>query len=436
MYSQANTLTARCLLLSVLLSIFSHYGYAQSPCVAKASLPAVTGTLVNVATVEQLHTAISSLQDNTTLLLAPGTYHLNSTLYITKNNIAIRGDGDTCENVSLVGRGMDNSEYGDVPYGIWTNASGLAVMNLTIQDIYYHGIIYNPGAQTPTINSIHVLDIGQQFVKANPNAYGDGADNGLVENSYFAYTSTVPSTDHGSGVGYTNGIDVHGGRDWVIRANRFENLHMPDSAAWWWNPAILMWNGSANTLVENNLFINVDRAISYGLVQRGEGSDHSGGIIRNNMITYSQNLFSNGRKLDSDAAIIVWDSPSTTVVHNTILTNGNLNKSIEFRFNTEGSVAINNLIDVAMGTRNSGNYSESGTLSTASNDLFVQPSTGNLRLLSTATSAMNRVSTSDHALNDIDGDARSSSSLVDVGADEYQASNRPMPPDNLNVTEL
>ena len=104
-----------------------------------------------------------------------------------------------------------------------------------------------------------------------------------------------------------------------------------------------MWNGAGNTITEGNTFINVDRAIAYGLIDRA--GDHSGGIIRNNFIYMDPGLFSSGRSAASDGQIIVWDSANTKVHHNTVLTNGNSAFSVEFRFDTGGSQARNNLVD-------------------------------------------------------------------------------------------
>jgi len=68
-----------------------------------------------------------------------------------------------------------------------------------------------------------------------------------------------------------------------------------------------MWNHSTNTLTERNTFI-VDRAIAYGLYDNS-GSDHQGGVIRNNFIYLQPGLMSASRKASSDGQIIVWDFP-------------------------------------------------------------------------------------------------------------------------------
>jgi hypothetical protein len=193
---------------------------------------------------------------------------------------------------------------------------------------------------------------------------------------------------------------------------------MPDSYRWTWNPAVLVWNHSSNTLTEKNVFINVDRAIAYGL-QDNSGSDHQGGTIRNNFVYLEPGLMSAPRKSSSDAQIIVWDSPGTKVYHNTILTNSNVFRSIEFRFGTTGAEARNNLADTPIGTRDGATFSQGGNLLTATPSLFVDPAGADLHLKSTAAVAIDQAPALTSVADDIDGHSRPVSSAYDIGADEF-----------------
>jgi hypothetical protein len=90
--------------------------------------------VVHVTTEAQLQTAMGNLQSGDTILLADGTYNLTSTLYINgRNNVTIRGAAGST-NVILVGKGMDNSNYGDVPFGIWSNGTNATIAHLTIRE--------------------------------------------------------------------------------------------------------------------------------------------------------------------------------------------------------------------------------------------------------------------------------------------------------------
>jgi hypothetical protein len=409
-----------------------------SPCLAAPTLAMVGTRIVAVSNEVELQRAMGNLQAGDTIVLANGTYHLTSTLNVHgRDHVTIRGSSG-CDQVVLVGRGMDNATYGSVPHGIWSNSQRTVIAHLTIRETYDNALVFNGGAQSPRVYQVKLLDAGSQFIKANPLNATEGVDNGVVEYAILEYTAGPPAADHGAGVGYTNGLSVHTADNWVIRRNLFKNFHTPDSAAHLWNPAVLIWNHSTNTRTEGNTFINVDRAIAYGLVDN-RGSDHQGGVIRNNFIYLQPGLMSASRKATSDAQIIVWDSPGTKVDHNTILTNGNVVRSIEFRFNTVGGEARNNLADMPMGSRDGGTFSQSGNFLTATPSLFVNPSAADLHLKSNATAVIDQAPALIDVTDDIDGQSRPSGSGYDIGADEFALIIDllpPAPPGNLTTLPI
>lgn len=410
----------------VFLFAETYSAFSDSACNA-TTLP-VTGTrIVNVSTEPQLQTAMGNLQAGDTILIANGTYNLTSTLYINgKNNVTIRGNSG-CDNVILVGKGMDTSNFGNVPLGIWSNSTNTTIAHLTVRDTWDNTVIFNSGAQSPHVYSVKLVNSGSQFIKSNPTdaPNGIGINNGIVEYSWLEYTNGPPATDHGAGVGYTNGISAHAVDNWIIRANVFKDFHTPDSSDYPWNPAVLMWNHSTNTLTERNTFINVDRAISYGLSDIS-GFDHNGGTIRNNFIYLKPGLMSANRKAGSDGTIIVWDSPNTKIFHNTILANGNVFYAIEFRFSsTTGGEARNNLADVPIHLRDSATATQTGNLLSATPTMFVAPASADLHLLPSATAVIDQAPAVGGVLDDFDGEARPQGNGADIGADEMTDSTPP-----------
>lgn len=417
------------LVLQIMFLQWSCLAAANNSCLTTRTLPLTGARTVTVATEPQLQNAIDNLRPGDTLLLASGTYNLTRSLYINcKDDVTIRGNSG-CSDVVLAGKGMDNPSYGDVLVGIWSNSRNTTIAHLTVRDTFDNTVIFNGGAQSPHLYSVNLIDAGSQFIKANATdaANGIGVDNGVVEYCRIEYSASPPaSTNHAGGAGYFNGISAHAADNWTIRNNVFKNLHNPDSSSYWWNPAVLFWNHSQNTVTENNIFINTDRAIAYGLTDIA-GSDHTGGIIRNNFIYLAPGFMSSSRKADSDAQIIVWDSPSTGVFHNTVLTNSNVNLCIEFRFGTSGAEARNNLADAPIGTRNGGTYAQGGNYLSAATAMFVDPASGNLHLLDTASTRANvidRVAAPAAVPTDMDGEARPDGTAADIGADEF----RPAPP--------
>jgi hypothetical protein len=415
------------MLISVIQLLFSLRSViaADDGCLTDQTLPMTGERIVPIATEAELQNAMGDLRAGDTLLLANGVYNLTSSLYINgRDNVTIRG-ASGCSDVVLAGKGMDNSSYGNVEVGIWSNSRNTNIAHLTVRDTFDNTVIFNGGAQSPYLYSVNLIDSGSQFIKANPTdaAAGIGVDNGVVEYCRIEYINGPPATDHGAGAGYFNGISAHVADNWIIRNNLFKNLHNPDSSSYWWNPAVLFWNFSQNTVTENNTFINTDRAIAYGLTDIS-GSDHTGGIIRNNFIYLAPGLMSAARKADSDAQIIVWDSPSTRVFHNTLLTSANMNLSIEFRFGTDGGEARNNLADAPIGARNGGTFAQSGNYLSALPTMFAEPASGNLHLLdtiSTRANAIDRVEALAAVPTDIDGEGRPIGVAADIGADELAA---------------
>jgi hypothetical protein len=396
---------------------------AAGPAVPPAPLPPPGGTVVNVTTVAQLQNAVAALASNTTIVLGPGTYNLGTTLYINGSftNVGIRGATGNRDDVVLIGKGMSAASDGGVPFGIWVGGDvrGVTIASLTIRDVYYHAIMLNAGAQSPLIHNVRLVNAGEQFIKANPDGAGGGVDNGIVEYSVIEYDTT--SRDD-----YTNGVDVHTGDNWIIRHNLFRNVRAPQGQLA--GPAILMWNGSTNSLVDGNTFINCQREIALGLIERTP-NDHTGGIVRNNFIY---------RDVAGDSAVYVADSPGTQVLHNTILISRTYANPIEYRFpHTTGVVIANNVLDGNVMARDGATGSVSGNYTNASAALFVNPAAGDLHVRPTATVLLNQVPVPLPAAGlDWDGDPRQAGS-ADTGADEYSVggSTLPIPPTNLRVVK-
>jgi hypothetical protein len=392
-------------------------GPASSP----TPLPLPTGTIVNVSSVAQLQSAVAAMTSNKTIVIAPGTYNLTTTLYIngTFTNVGIRGATNNRDDVVIVGKGMTAASDGGVPFGIWVGGSvnGVTIANLTIRDVFYHPIMLNAGAQSPLIHNVRLVNAGQQLLKSSPDGAGGGVDNGIVEYSVLEYDTT--SRDD-----YTNGVDVHTGDNWIIRHNLFRNIRAPQGQLA--GPAILMWNASTNTLVDGNTFINCQREIALGLIERTP-NDHTGGIIRNNFIF---------RNVPGDTAIYVADSPNTQVLHNSIFISGTYPNPIEYRFaHTTGTLIANNVLDGVILARDGATGTVTGNYTTATAALFVNAAIGDLHLKSTATALLNKIAMPLAAAGaDWDGQPRPAGS-TDIGADEVGTLAVPTAPANLRIVQ-
>jgi hypothetical protein len=388
------------------------------------TLPLTGDRIVEVTTEAELQSAMGDLRHGDTVLLADGTYDLTASLFVNRrNNVTIRGASGS--SAVLRARGMDNPNHGGVLFGLWSNSTNTMLAHLTIRDTYDNAVIFNAGAQAPRLYGVQLLNAGSQFIKANSTDATHGVNDGRVEFCRIEYLAGPPATDHGAGVGYFNGISAHAAQRWTLRGNLFKNLHNPDTSDYPWNPAILMWRRSSDTVVEGNTFINVDRAIAFGL-ENGANPDHSGGLIHNNFVYLEPNLMSSSRTAGSDAAILAWNSPGTRIDHNTLVLNGNVTHAIQFRFaSTRDGAARHNLADAATHLRDNATALLGNNLSNARHEWFVHPPNGDLHLRSTAVDAIDQVSALDEVPLDIDGQTRPHGSHADIGADEWLPPSRP-----------
>lgn len=263
------------------------------------------------------------------------------------------------------------------------------------------------GARDVRLYNIRAFDIGQQIIKGS----GAGADDVVIEYSELFYTNGAVEHPEGSPPGscYTNAIDATGGDNWVIRDNLIRGINCRNNALA--GPSILLWQGSAGSVVERNTIIDSSRGVSLGL----GGNDHAGGTVRNNFIRWNP------------AASYVVDvgiytvSPNSNILHNTVLTRGRYPNAIEIRFSGATNVAVgNNLLDAAVTARNGASPIQSNNLETAGPTWFVDEANGDLHLTMDAVGALDQVDRLPEAPTDFDGVLRpSEAGRVDLGAAEF-----------------
>jgi hypothetical protein len=380
---------------------------AAEPAVAPP-LPLPTGPVVYVSTEPELQDAVRQLTTGMTIMIMPGTYRLSRTLAVggSLRSVTIRGASDDPRDVVLLGPGMTESSS-PVASGVWSgeDVQELMIANLTLRDFPFHCIIFNAGVELPHLYNLVLADAGQQIVKSNPDGVGGGVDNGIVEYSVIEFT--VTSRDW-----YTNGVDVLGGRNWIVRHNLFRNIRAPQGQLA--GPALLVWRGAANTIAEGNTFIDCQRPIAFGLEATTGPPDHSGGVIRNNFIYRRATQ-------PGDAGIGVNASPGTLVAHNTVVLSGTYPVAIEYRFPQTSDVRIvNNLTDAAILRRDGAQAAVEHNHTGATPALFVDAESGDLHLRSSASAAINAGA----ALIDVkvdwdwDGESRVMGPSPDLGADE------------------
>ena len=236
------------------------------------------------------------------------------------------------------------------------------------------------------------------MLKVSGNSSPTYSDGGVVQCCLFEFPDGVAYQY------YTGGIDAHRARDWEVRYNTFKHIRSPEAQLA--EHAIHFWSESENTLVENNLIIDCDRGVGFGLGNSG----HEGGMIRNNFIHTSR-----------DVGIGLESSVNTKVYHNTVVTDNYFN-SIEYRFDRSSNVHIaNNLTTENVATRNGGTgvletnemVSDLGIFEDASN--YDYHLAVNLPNITDAGTVLPDVE------EDYDCHSRTADGMPDIGADEFDS---------------
>lgn len=361
---------------------------------------------VSVSNFGALTSALNSAKPGDTVLLQDGTYKIQKTwaIQITTDNLTIRSKSGKRERVIIEGMGMNARRH----HGFFVRANGVTIADLTIQNVRNHCVQTAPGVDRLHIRNCILRNAGEQIVKVTTGKKNDPSENGIIENCLFEYSA---------GIGpryYIGGIDVHNGKNWIVRDNIFRFIRSPGKKIAEY--AIHFWANSANTLVERNLIINCDRGIGFGLGNRG----HLGGIIRNNMIYHDDS------KGFNDVGIGLESSPGTRVYNNTIFLEHNYPRAIECRFPATKDVLIeNNLTNKSIQMRNGATATINDNIIDADAGMFVDASSGNLHISAKGINyVIDKGREIDGLINDFDNERRPNGIGIDIGADEIYSENQ------------
>jgi putative cell wall-binding protein/pectate lyase len=373
---------------------------------------AVAATTVNVDTEPELQAAVTAANGaagDYVILVADGTYTLSDTLYVNAPDVTIRGASGNRSAVVIQGDAM--SADASVKNLIRVADDDFRIEDLTLRRSGWHliQIAGETGADRAVMSNLILRDAYEQMIKGSYDSGtpGSGSNDGVVEDCLFEYTA---------GIGpqwYIGGIDVHAGANWVVSGNTFKDIASPSADIA--EHAVHFWSLSSGTVVEDNVIIDCDRGIGFGLTP---GRGHTGGIIRNNMIYHSNN----GDPF-ADIGIALAESPSTLVYNNTVHSEHPFLWSIEYRYAaTTGCAIRNNLANKPIWQRDGASGTVSDNVLSASASWYANASAGDLHLADNAATRANVIDqgvTLAQVPTDIDGHPRPYGPAYDVGADEW-----------------
>ena len=208
---------------------------------------------------------------------------------------------------------------------------------------------------------LRLYDAGEQLVKGVP-----GADDVRIEFSELFLTNGAIDHPAVANTCYTNAIDGVGDARWIVRDNLIHDIRCQDLTLA--GPAILLWQGSSDTLVERNTILDSSRGIAFGL---NGPNDHMRGIARNNFISW------NAAATYAVDVPIYTTSPNAEVLNNTALTAGKYPNAIEVRYASVTGVQVSeNLLDAPIMSRDGAPLTLFANIADAQAAWFVNPAGG------------------------------------------------------------
>ncbi len=375
-----------------------------------ATLTAQPSGTVTVSTAAELTDAVFALNNfdgPRTILLRDGVYTLTdyNSFYLVQPGVTIRSVSGNRDAVVIQGDSVFHAD-GSRTGGTIGNLFGVAADNFTLEDVTVgncanHAVQLQLDIDNCVFRNVRFFNTGEQMLKVPSNGSADHSDNGLVEDCLFEYPA---------GIGpqwYIGGVDAHRARNWTVRRCTFRNIRSPSDAVA--EHAVHFWDSCVDITVEQNLIVDCDRGIGFGL----GSSPTTGGVIRNNM------LYHRAVAGFADVGIGLESAAGVQVYNNTIFLQSGYPHAIEYRFAATTAQIHNNLTNALIRQRDSATATLGNNLTTAQASWFVAPASGNLRLASRLTSVVDQGRAIAGLVADFDGELRPQGVGIDIGADEF-----------------
>jgi hypothetical protein len=372
------------------------------------TLPERNGEAIQVRNSQELQQAVLKAGSGDTILLADGTYRLESSLWIeNKENLTIKGVSGDPAKVILMGGGWGGGKPRDVM--VIRGSEDIAIAYLTITEARSYGIKIEgvEGLKNPrdiNISHCRFIDIGVRAIKGTATQDRKHMERGSVRHCYFENTR-VPDPDWLFNGDYISAIDMMYLAHWTFADNIFRNIKGANGGG---RGAIFIWNQSRSVVVERNLFMNCDRSIAFGNPSEPtnyvQGTLHNyDGVIRNNAI-----VAGSGKGIE-----LVW-LDNVKVYNNTVYCPDLRGRAIHYFQKINRLHLANNLVRGRM--EGEGDVTSENNVVGELDGYFVNPVTGDLHLTEAATLALGKGVPIPLVQDDIDGEERGEH--PDVGADE------------------
>lgn len=354
--------------------------------------------MVEVASAFELSSAVQTAQPGTAIVLAPGTYVLDTPLWLGNPSMTLFGDGGGCSAVVL--------EASALTEAVIVAADDISLVNLTVRGSQDVNIHVHPGTSGLTVYNCAVLDASNQLVKVSSYFDGRTTDDGLLACSRFEFTGYAPAEGH------VNGISMHAIAGWVVRDNLIRGVRGPGGSNEV-GPALLIWSESRDVVVERNAFVDCARSIALGNPWHEGGLEvhvHHG-VVRNNFVAAD----------GAGTLLELHSARGYEVSYNTFMTTG-ADAIVQVGDNNDGRLAYNLSSGELLGGWGTG-YQVEGNVTGGAAGWFADAAAGDLHLQESVGDGVIGGGAPIAGIEvDIDGDSRGAS--PDVGADQRGGSTR------------
>src|SRR6185369_5168625 len=348
-----------------------------------APLPSPSGTVVRVASAEEILAAGEQMTAGSTMMIEPGVYTLPRPLVLRqKQAITIRSVSGDPLSVTLKGKGWDLGDAHDDIVHV-ADCDGVLIAGLTFAECRSYGVKVEAehGPKDVQIYNCRFRNIGVRAIKGSAGKDPDvRASKGSVRFCDFENTR-IPPADWLFGGVYIAGIDMMALEDWTFSDNIFRNIKGRNGGG---RAAIFIWVRSRRILVERNLIVNCDRGVSLGNPGQSTANQIGGplryvseGIIQNNVIAGG-----------ADCGIELWHVDGIKVRHNSIWRpDRNWGRGIRLGTGVVQTEVVNNLAHGGIQLEG-GEANLHHNLARRLDGYFVEPSIGDLSLTAAATAAI------------------------------------------------
>ncbi len=341
------------------------------------------GKVITVTSVDELFRAVENIDEGGTILIAEGQYKVARPIILReKKGVSIRSVSGDPARVTLRGRGWDSRAKGDDILRI-AHCKGVTIAELTFADCRSYGIKVEAENAPEKIHiyNCRFRNIGVRAIKGSagkdPKVCAVG---GSVRYCRFENTK-VPPADWLFGGDYISAIDMMALDGWTFSDNIFRNIKGRNGGG---RAAIFIWVRSRRVVVERNLIVNCDRGVAFGNPGKSTANVSGDrlvyvddGIIRNNFITGGP-----------DCGIELWYAENIKIYNNSICRpEQNFRRGIRIGAGTSQTEIINNLVHGKI-IFDGGEAQLRQNLTGRLEDYFVDPGSGNLALIQSATGAI------------------------------------------------